>query len=386
VIAWGSTAENSAVGGLVTLLRRQEWRNHPDGERVRQLLIPVLDSPDDTVRMLATIALPVLVNPQRLTEAICDRLSTETNASVLHVLTAAAEEDVVRDPIGIDACLRRLAAVPAWSALAPTPEDRSVPPNQRHTEASDGLLRILLHLSLFRTAPFAISLIAAWEEECRLYPATLGRLVAMGRPYLNPSSALADSQARAFTLLASLTNTCVDIVSSANAIVASGSDLNDDQHQDLQAAAFVAHCIARELYHASGAFRNPQQRALPDDRVVSPAFCALSLPIIEKLTAVPSAEIAHHLVQTLVFLSREEPRRSFLLVAKIVTARSGYQYESLAETEVLDYVDVCLAERRALTLDDPECLSGLRQILETFVDAGCDRAIRRVQDLAELFV
>jgi hypothetical protein len=42
-------------------------------------------------------------------------------------------------------------------------------------------------------------------------------------------------------------------------------------------------------------------------------------------------------------------------------------------------------ERRDVILNDPECLSGLRQILETFVAVGSDRAIRRVQDLGELF-
>jgi hypothetical protein len=44
-----------------------------------------------------------------------------------------------------------------------------------------------------------------------------------------------------------------------------------------------------------------------------------------------------------------------------------------------------LAERREVILDDPDCLSGLRQILETFVAVGSDRAIHRVQDLGELF-
>jgi hypothetical protein len=57
----------------------------------------------------------------------------------------------------------------------------------------------------------------------------------------------------------------------------------------------------------------------------------------------------------------------------------------MGEAEVLDLVDRYLADQRGMVLDDPECLSGLRQILETFVGAGSDRAIRRVQDLAEMF-
>ncbi len=150
-------------------------------------------------------------------------------------------------------------------------------------------------------------------------------------------------------------------------------------------AGGCASVIAREIYHASGAFQTRQEKAPPDDRVVSLSFCSLALPIIEKLAAVRTAGIAHHLIQTLAFLSRLEPRRAFLIVAKIAIPGSGYEYESLGEGEVLDLVDLYLAERRGVILNDPQCLSGLRQILETFVAAGSDRAIRRVQDLAELF-
>jgi hypothetical protein len=159
-----------------------------------------------------------------------------------------------------------------------------------------------------------------------------------------------------------------------------------DQRQDLVSAAWIAHCIAQEIYHASGAFQTQQDRSQPDERVVSPLFCSLSFPIIEKLADVRAAGIAHHLVQTLVYLSRREPRRAFLVVAKIATPGSGYENESMGEAEVLDLVDLYLAERREVILDDPECLSGLRQILETFVAVGSDRAIRRVQDLGELFI
>ncbi len=111
----------------------------------------------------------------------------------------------------------------------------------------------------------------------------------------------------------------------------------------------------------------------------------MALPLIDKLAAVRAAETARYLVRTLTFLSRLEPRRAFLLVAKITRSGSGYEYESLGQDEVLNLVDLYLAQRRSIILSDPECLTGLRQILETFVSAGSDRAIRRVQDLSALF-
>jgi len=386
VIAWDSTATNSAVNGLVALLRRDEWRGHPDGERIRQLLRPQLNSPDETIRMLASMALPYLVQPEDLTPALCDRLSHETSASVLEVLVGILANHVTSDPGGIDACLCRLVTVPAWSVLAATPEDRTIPPNQRRSETGDLLIQVLLYLAIVRTTPFATGLLAAWQEDPQKYPATLGRLVAWSRPYLNqPGEAKTVTQARAFEVIMRLTDACVSITSSAYERVASGATLGDDQRQDLESAAWIAYGIAQEIYHASGAFQTQQEKSQPDERVVSRSFCSLSFPVIEKLASVRAAGIAHHLVQTLVFLSRREPRRAFLLVAEIATPGSGYENESLGEAEVLDLIDLYLAERREVILDDPDCLSGLRQILETFVAVGSDRAIHRVQDLGELF-
>ena len=386
MISWEPTPPNCAVTGLAALLGREEWRTHPDGESIRQLLRPQLDSTDDTVRMLASMALPLIIEPENLTDDLCNRLSREENAAVIEVLTGILAARVASDPAGIDACLGHVAAKPAWSVLAGSPEDRSTPPSKRQSETGDLIIQVLLHLGLVRAAPFASGLIEMWQQNPQDYPATIGRLVAWTRPYLNPPGETArTAKSRAFGMFASLANACATIATSAQEKPASGPQIGDELSQDLEAAAWIAHCIAREIYHASGAFQTQQEKAQPDDRVVSPSFCSHALPIIEKLADVRTAGIAHPLVQTLAFLSQREPRRAFLAVAKIAIPGSGYEYESLGEEEVLDLVDLYLAERRGVILNDPECLSGLRRILETFVTAGSDRAIRRVQDLAELF-
>jgi hypothetical protein len=74
-----------------------------------------------------------------------------------------------------------------------------------------------------------------------------------------------------------------------------------------------------------------------------------------------------------------------LAIAKATAPGSGYEYESLGEKEVLDLLDQYLTERREVILGDPDCLRALQEILNTFVGAGSDRAIHRVQDLGELF-
>jgi hypothetical protein len=386
VIAWGSTPPNCSVNGLVTLLRRPEWRAHADGERIRQLLKPLLDSGDETIRMLSSMAISFIFEPGELTKEIAGRLCQEESSGVLEVLLGALADQVGVDADGVDERLSMLSADPKWSVLAGAAEDRTEPPNARRSEVGDLLLRIIVFLAFARATPFVSSLVDTWEGHLPTHPATLGRLVAWTRPYLNPPGGVStESQSRAFALLAKLAEASLTITDSAQGVLTSGATLPDEQRRDLEAAGWIANCIARELFHASGAYQSQEERLLPDDRVVSPSFCALALPMIETLARIRAAAIAHHLVQTLVFLSRLEPRRAFLAIAAIASPGSGYEYESLGESEVLDLVDSYLAERREVILGDPECLSALRQILETFVAAGSDRAIRRVQDLGDLF-
>jgi hypothetical protein len=346
----------------------------------------MLDNRGPTIRMLASMALPLIISQKELAEDLTQRLSREGDGSVIEVLTQIMAHHAFVDPGGIDDCLRILAEQPAWSALACTAEDHTTPVNKRHSAISDVLLQAVLHLYLVRASSFASGLITTWQQNPQCYPATIGRLVTWNRPYLNPPGETnSPEQARAFSMLSSLTDACRSITASSQEALTAGHAISEGPRQDLESAAWIAHSIAREIYHASGAFQSQQDKLKSDQRIVSRSFCAHALPLIESLAEVRTAGIAHHLVLTLAFLSRLEPRRAFLAIAKIATPGSGYEYESLGETEVLDLLDQYLAERREIILGDQECLGALRQIPETFVAVGSDRAIRRVQDLAELF-
>ena len=56
------------------------------------------------------------------------------------------------------------------------------------------------------------------------------------------------------------------------------------------------------------------------------------------------------------------------------TIRAGkrwdYQYEQLAQEVVLRIIRRYLADKRALLQNDDECQHALREILETFIEAG----------------
>jgi hypothetical protein len=386
MIGWSMTAPNCAVNGLTTLLSREEWRTHADGELIRQDLKPLLDSQDTTIRMLATMALPLLVAGKELPQNLAERLGRENNKSVIEVLIQTMAVHAFSDPAGIDACLRTLSEQPAWTVLAGAAEPTTTPLNQRHSEISDALLQALLHLYLVWSTPFTSSLIMQWIEHPQSNPATIGRLATWTRPYLNPPAEKdPPEQARAFALLTSLTDACRVITAPSVEALTGGQTLDGEQRRDLDSAVWIADSIAREIYHASGAFPPPQERSEPDNRLPAPSFCSYAFPLIEQLADIPTASIVHHLVKTLAFLSRADPRRALLAIAKATAPGSGYEYESLGEEAVLDLLDQYLAERREVILGDPDCLRALQQILNTFVGIGSDRAIHRVQDLGELF-
>jgi hypothetical protein len=336
--------------------------------------------------MLSSMVLNLVVEPEDLFDELATRLINESSDSVREVLLGILANQVPAHPDACDGCLQEMSKATRWRILVGEPEENSQPVNARHSEIEDRVTQILLALGIGYGTPFASGVIDRWSDNPLQYPATVGRLVAFMRAYMNPSwTSVSDVQGIVFDVLTRIANHVVGAANDAKATVEAGATLSTLQSEDFSSAGWLAMCIARELYHSSGAFRPANDETLSDERVVAPRFCSLSFPIIEQLASIPAASVAHHLVQTLVFLSRLEPKRAFLAIARIATPGSGYEYESLAESEVLGFVDGLLAERRGVILDDEECLRALRHILDTFVAVGSDQAIHRVQDLGELF-
>jgi hypothetical protein len=77
-------------------------------------------------------------------------------------------------------------------------------------------------------------------------------------------------------------------------------------------------------------------------------------------------------METLEMYIDTDSRGVFLRMAAIIRAgkRWAYQYEQLAQDVVVRIVRRYLADKRALLQDDEECQRALREILETFIEAG----------------
>jgi hypothetical protein len=387
MMGYGVTPQTCAVNGIIKLLQRTEWRDHPEGERLRGMLRPLLDSHDDVLRMLSTRAIDLVYGD--VSEMIAEvgrRLRTEQEPGVTWALIETLGRWVNVAPETVDTALAGICDLPQWAAIAGQPEDRTHPPQAEHSEIDDLLLQIIVVLSFRRAQPFAVDLTGNWAKSPLRHPRVINRLVAWMRSDVRPPPGWSsDPQTRSFAFLSELADEALEAVATAEQRLSTGSGLDADAQWDLQAAAYILDAVSQMLYFASGAYQDQEQKQLPDERIVDPQFCDLALPLIEKLGRLPAARSAHHLVQTLAFLSRHEPERAFLTIASIVSVKSGYAFESMAEEEVLNLIDLYLAERREVVLGNAECLTALRKTLEAFVAAGSSRAARRVQDLHDLF-
>ena len=150
--------------------------------------------------------------------------------------------------------------------------------------------------------------------------------------------------------------------------------------------------IATQLYFASGAFADKQDKDA--DRLTEPQkkrFWAEANESFLALAEEMHPHTAHHVVQTLRHLLPCAPREVFLVATRAITASSaaGYQYESLAVSEVVKLIQCALADHREIfhsqDNSEPDCLAALLKVLDLFVEAGWAEARQLTHRLEEIY-
>jgi hypothetical protein len=159
--------------------------------------------------------------------------------------------------------------------------------------------------------------------------------------------------------------------------------------EDIQRITSLIHDVASQLYFASGAFDNPQDK---DNERLTPAqlsrFWNESAPLFALLTNEPHPSIAHHIVQTLAHLMPCAPGEVFLLATKSISTSSSarFQYDSLALAAVVKLIQRALADYREIFQDKASVyLEGLLQVLDLFVEAGWPEARQLTHQLEEIY-
>jgi len=379
MIAWGETPANNSVHGLSALLSRPDWSASSHAVQLRLAAARLVDDPDEIIRMLAAPALAELfTDPAELRDELAGRLAGEPAPSVRAKLVGVMMRSLAGHPGYIADVLAGLAGHPWWPMLSREPEPAGTQEDASAT-VDDFLLQWLLALSISFEQPFATEFLETWLTAPADHPARAGRTCNWLRPYLNPDPGLvSDRQTRdAFELLAMPLPQAIAIWNAATTAT-TPAQRTAEQTARLQGVIRVSESIGRELYFASGA-------AIPG-RAATPAsahFAARAFPILEDLTRVPHPAVVQRVIQTLDHIADHDPRRAFLAIAAAATTGHGYQWEHQGADLVVKIIDRYAAEHRELLLTEPECLTALRRLLETFVRSGWDQAIDRVQSLSE---
>ena len=110
-------------------------------------------------------------------------------------------------------------------------------------------------------------------------------------------------------------------------------------------------------------------------------------PLIIQLSEISFAGIIHNLVKTLISLAQAEPVDVFLMMTQVVKAgeKGGYQFESLAADQIVNFVEGYLAEYRPIFRENDACQTALLDLLDIFVKAGWPSARRLTYGLEEIY-
>lgn len=375
MIHWGSMPANDSTTGLLALLGRTEWSGSTAGERIKNALRPLIDHPDETIRMLVSPALPAFVTgTAELKVQLARRLAKETEPGVrgrlMQTLGALPASD-------IDDVLAELSASGSWPMLSLDPEPASVDPDGEDVDLDDFIIRLLITLDVIHRQPFAASLLDGWMCRPLDHPKRASRTCTMLRDYLKLER---QQSVRAFALLSAPLPALTEAWLAAVTPTAGADPPTERARRRVRNAVDVSDSIARELYFASGAQKYDGDNAQPATQV----FAEQAFPVLESLAAISYPAVVQHTVETLAHLVEHDRKRAFLTIAQAASPQHGYQWERQGADTIVEIIDLYAAEHRDLLLSDRQCLTALRRLLESFVRSGWDQAIERAQSINEL--
>lgn len=364
---------DTAVGGLVALLARQDWRSSGDAAAIAAAVTAGLQDDSPVVRMRAAegaLALHADSDAEQRASAVGDLVLAEQDDRVRRVLMGQLAATAAAAPAIVDGVLARL-------------HEGGEPGEGGDDVRRDVTVDLLTYLAVVAETPFASATVERWCEQAPTRPSAVRRFAQSARQYL--ARAEGEVQARAFALLrvaadASTARLARDPVE----LSLPASDLSEAQLAEIQGAVLVCHDVAQQVYFASGAFddkRDPTvERAKPDAR-----FAELAMPVLRSCASTHVPQCVHPAVETMVFLAPVDEASVLQAVADAVPADSSYAGDPLAGDAVVKYLERLLAEQRPLVLFDAEGADAFRLLLATFAAAGNQEALSLAYTFADVF-
>lgn len=376
-MAWAAGRRDTGVRGLVQLLRRQDWRESDDAERIAGVVDAAVADPSPLVRMTAAPALPLLGagqdGPDRVRRAGA-LLISEQDANVTTVLLGALGSYAPAFPADADAALRDYASARPDVLAAP-----------HGTMPQEALTDLLTYLAVVHETPYASTTVGDWCARPVESPHAV-QTVKHLRDYLQdgrPSAAEA-----AFRLAATAARAARERWEALLPAASTGTPAADDV-EALTAAADVAYETSQQIFFASGAFDDDGTRPAgtgcdPHDRTLE-EFASRAVPVLLDCAALGHAQIVHEAVQALIWLAPLDEPRALTGIADAIGPEGAYQGDPLAGDTIMPYLRRLLAEHRGLVLYDPSGLAAFRSLLAAFAAAGHEPALSLAYDFADVF-
>ena len=376
---------HEAASGLLRLAFNQSDAEILDSiEALANDLVP-------SVRMVTAMRLFRVYNtsPERFWYIIDNRAMHERNRVVQKFLYYTLTRVVAREKENEDKTTRVMAKL-----LEHTP------PPTKGLEPSDSFITLLMWLTIDRQNSWALKTIedTFFKDPIR-FANPLSRAVSETvRDYVLPKHLETDVGRERAKRAIKWLERVIDVVSDRIKELYSVVKRNETEEgvKKLHDTYTVIDAVITRLYFAVAHERNQSEK--PTEEISYELRCEYYnrvKPLMEQVVAfaqdhekgVMFAPTAHYFIQLLMSFLSCNPKEVLHLAERVVRSSEqfGYTLDSIAVMDVVEFVEIVLADYRHEIRDDEDCLEDLLNLLDMFAKTGWSDALKLVWRLDEVF-
>ena len=364
--------------------------SNPDTE-ILDAIEELADDPVPSVRMLIAMQIRnvYIKNPDRYRKIVDKRSELEKNSVVqeclyrtLNYLVAHRKENENRTTEVMSKLLRH----------TPHPEVK--------TGTSDSFINLLMWLVIERENQWAIDYIQeTWINDPIQFSDMLTRVVRHTiKTYLDPKQFETDVGTervkRAIGCLKEVISVSIDKIKVLCNVL--NQNVTEENQQKLQNTYRVIDQVISSFYYLFAHEKNHsenQTETISDD--LRFRFYEEVKPLMNQVidfaddpdTGLMFASTAHDFMQVLTSFLRCNPKEIILLAERVANSseRFGYNLDSIAVKDIVDFVEIVLADYRHVVRDNDDCMESLLNLLDLFAKTGWTDALNLVWRLDEVF-
>ena len=383
---YSSQPRHYAVEGL---LRIASYK--PDSE-ILSTIEELADDPVPSVKMLVAMYLSNLYSkePDRFWQIINNRADIEENSIVQECLYSALT-NVIRPTKENDEKTARV--------MAKMLENNSMP--QQKMGTVDPFSFLIVGLAIVRQNQWALTTINEnFLKEPIRYANLLTRFVKqIIKGYIDPkqsqNSDFQENLKRSIILLEKIVTVTIPAINESSSTFR--EQKTEEAEQELRNTYAILDEIITRLYFSVAYKRESNSRnnaESTNNDVLSLIFNGVN-PLMQQIidfaldkeNGLMFAPTAHNFIKLLTSFLVYNPKEVLHLASGVVSSseRFGYTLDSIAVMDIVQLVEIVLADYRHVVRDDEECMEDLLNLLDLFAKTGWTDALNLVWRLDEVF-